>query len=127
MRFKQLAVCAVVMVTLVVSSVATASSGFTGTYTTTIKSPAEIKGKWIMTFAKGVYTVRVDGGFRGRGHYSATGTTITLRESGETGCGGSGTYTWRKSGSTLRFVNKREARSCELRAVVLSHRFRQVR
>jgi hypothetical protein len=126
MCLKQLVVGALVIVTLVVSSVASASSGFTGTYTTTIKSPAEIKGKWVVTFAKGVYTVRVDGDFRGRGRYSATGTTITLRESGETGCGGSGTYAWKKSGSTIRFVNKREARSCELRAVVLSRLFRQV-
>jgi hypothetical protein len=126
MRFKRFVLAAVVIAALGLSSVASAGSGFAGTYTTTIKSPAEIKGKWVVTFAKGVYTVRVNGDFRGSGRYAATGTTITLRE-GNSGCGGSGTYAWEKTGSTLRFVNKREARSCELRAVVLTHLFRQVR
>jgi hypothetical protein len=50
-----------------------------------------------------------------------------LRESADRGCGGSGTYAWKKSGKTLRFIRKRESPSCQGRAAVLAHPFTQVR
>ena len=44
------------------ASVALAAGGLAGTYTTTVKSPAQLKGKWAITFAKnGTYTVAVNG------------------------------------------------------------------
>lgn len=127
MRVKRSVFAAVVVAVLGVSPVAFAGGGLAGTYTTTIKSPAQIKGKWVVTFAKGAYTVKQNGEARARGRYSATATTITLRESADNGCGGSGTYAWKKSGKTLSFVRKREAPSCQARAAVLAHRFTQLR
>ena len=119
---------AVVVVALTLCSVALGAAGVTGTYTATIKSPTEIKGTWVVTFARGGrYTVALNGKGLARGTYSASATTITLRESSAAGCGGTGTYAWKKSGQTLRFMRKREAPACQGRAAVLAHPFVQVR
>jgi hypothetical protein len=127
MRFQLLSLAAAIGA-LVVSSAALAAGGLTGKYTTTISSPAQIKGKWTVTLAKsGVYTVALNGKVGARGKYSATATTVTFREPASTGCGGSGTYAWKKSGSILRFMRKRESPRCQVRAAVLAHRFTQVR
>ena len=129
MRFdwtKQLVLAVAVLAALTMSSVAFAGGGVAGTYATTIKSPAELKGKWVVTFTKrGTYTVALNGKALARGKYTATATTITLRE--PSGCGGTGTYTWKRSGKTMTFVRKREAKACQVRAAVLAHRFTQVR
>ena len=126
MRHVALFVAALVAA-LALSAVALAAGGVAGTYATTIKSPAQVKGKWVLKLAKGgTYTVALNGKRLARGTYSATATTITLRESAANGCGGSGTYAWKKSGKTLTFVRKREAASCQGRAAVLAHRFTQV-
>jgi hypothetical protein len=123
---RRFALVAVVMVALGLSSVALAAGGVAGTYTTTIKSPSELKGKWALTLAKsGTYAVALNGKAMARGRYSATATTITLRE--PAGCGGSGTYAWTRSGKTVTFIRKRESASCQARAAVLAHRFTQVR
>jgi hypothetical protein len=118
---------AAVIVALAVSSAALAGGGVVGTYTTTISSPSELKGRWVLTLAKGgTYKVALNGKALARGRYSATATTITLREPGDTGCGGSGTYAWKRSGKTMRFVRKRESPACQARAAVFAHRFTQV-
>ena len=123
---ERIACVAVVILALAVSSVALAAGGVVGTYTTTIDSPSALKGKWVLTLGKsGTYTVALNGAALARGTYSATATTITLRE--PDGCGGTGTYAWKKSGKTMRFVRKRESPSCPERAAVLAHRFTQVR
>jgi hypothetical protein len=97
-----------------------------GTYSTTIKSPPQLKGKWVLTLAKGgTYRVALNGNALARGRYTATAATITLRETD--GCGGTGTYAWKRSGKTMSFTRKREAPSCQTRAAVLAHRFTQVR
>jgi hypothetical protein len=119
---------AAVIAMLAVSSVALAAGGLVGTYSTTVKSPAQLKGKWAITFAKGgSYTVRVNGEAVARGRYSSTATTITLDRERGSGCTGAGTYAWKKAGKTVTFTKKRESASCEARAFVLSHRFMQVR
>jgi hypothetical protein len=113
---------------LVLSAEALAGGGLSGKYTTTISSPAQIKGKWTLTLAKsGVYTVALNGKVGARGRYSSTATTITFREPESTGCGGSGTYAWMRSGSSLTFIRKRESPACQPRALILAHRFTKVR
>jgi hypothetical protein len=113
---------------LAMSSVALAGGGLSGTYTTTVKSPAQLKGKWAITFAKGgTYTVAVNGQAVARGRYASTATTITLDRERGSGCTGAGTYSWKKSGRTLTFTRKRESPSCQARALVLGHLFTQVR
>ena len=112
---------------LAISAVALASGGLSGTYQTTIKSPAQLKGTWSLTFAKGgKYTVAVNGQPVARGLYSTTGTTVTFVRERGSGCSGAGTYGWRKSGRAMTFTRKRESSSCEARATVLAHRFTQV-
>jgi hypothetical protein len=129
MRLKwtgRIACVVVVILALGISSVALAAGGVVGTYATTVKSPPQLKGKWVLTLAKGgTYTVALNGEALARGTYSATATTITMRE--PDGCGGTGTYAWKKSGKTMRFIRKRESSSCPERAAVLTHRFTQVR
>ena len=124
---ERIACVAVVILALAVSSVALAAGGVAGTYSTTIKSPAQLKGKWAITFAKGgTYTVAVDGQTVARGRYTSTATTITLDRERGSGCTGAGTYAWKRSGKTVTFVRKREAPSCQGRAAVLAHRFTRV-
>lgn len=114
-----------VVAALALSSAALAGGGgVTGKYSATIKSPAQIKGTWGVNFKKGgVYEVSLNGEVVSHGKWTATATTLTLRE--PTGCGGTGTYAWKKADRVLRFTRKREAAGCEARAAVLSHPFRQ--
>ena len=116
------------IVALAMSSAALAAGGLSGTYATTIKSPAQLKGKWAITCAKrGSYTVAVNGETVARGRYTSTATSITLDRERGSGCTGAGTYAWKKSGKYVTFTRKRESASCQARALVLSHRFTQVR
>jgi hypothetical protein len=118
----------VFILALSASSVALAAGGVVGTYTTTIKSPSELKGKWRLTLTNsGTYTATLNGEDRARGKYSATATTITLREPAASGCGGTGTYAWKRSGKTIRFTRRREAPACQARTMVFAHPFTQVR
>ena len=124
---KRLVFAAVAIVALGVCSVVLAAGGLVGAYTATIKSPAEIKGKWRLTLAKsGAYTVALNGDTVARGKYSATAKTITFRREMGSACKGTGTYAWKKAGKTVRFTRIREAASCDGRAAVLTRRFTQV-
>lgn len=124
---QRFALSAVVIFAVVFSSSALAAGGITGSYAATVKSPAHLKGKWILTLQKsGTYRVALNGKRLARGTYSATATTITLREDAHMGCGGTGTYAWKRSGNTLTFTRKRESPKCPERVVVLGHRFTKV-
>ena len=117
-----------VVLALGVSSVALAAGGLAGTYTTTLKSPAELKGAWKLTLAQGgSYVVALNGQNVARGRYSSTATTITFDRERGSGCTGAGTYAWKKSGKYVTFVRKHESSSCKGRAIVFTHRFTQVR
>lgn len=121
-------VVAAVAAAIAVSSVALAAGGFSGTYATTINSPAQLKGRWVLTFAQGgSYTVAVNGQAVARGKYTSTAKTITLDREQGSGCTGAGTYAWKRSGKTMTFVRRRETSSCQARALVLGHRFTLVR
>jgi hypothetical protein len=121
-----IALAAVTVLALVVSSPTLASGGVAGTYSTTLKSPASLKGKWVLALAKdGTYRVALNGRALARGTYTASAATITLRE--PDGCGGTGTYAWKRSGTTMSFTRKREAPSCQARAAVLARPLTQVR
>ncbi len=124
---RQLAAAALVVAALAASSLALAAGTLNGKYATTIKSPPNLKGTWVLNLqAGGTYTVALNDRALARGTYSATATTITLREPAANGCGGSGKYTWRKSGKTLRFTRITESPQCAARAGVLVHTFVQV-
>jgi hypothetical protein len=123
-----LASLAAAIAALAFSSVAPASGSVAGTYTTTVASPAQFKGKWALVLAKGgAFAVKLDGQVVARGKYTSTPTTITFGRELGSPCAGAGTYAWKKSGKTMTFVKKREAPSCQGRALVLGHRFRRAR
>ena len=116
------------IVSLGVSTMALGAGGVAGTYRTTITKSNHLNGKWVLVLAKGgTYSVAQNGRILARGRYSATATTITFSREPASGCLGSGTYVWKKSGKTMTFVRKREAASCRARAEILGHRYIQVR
>jgi hypothetical protein len=121
-----LATAVAVFAALALSPGASAAGGISGTYTTTVKSPAQLKGRWVLTLAPGgSYTVAWNGQAVARGRHTSTAKTITLDREQGSGCSGAGTYAWKRSGQTVSFTKKRESGSCQARAVVLSHRFTQ--
>jgi hypothetical protein len=124
---KRFTIAASVVVALALSSVALAGGTLAGKYATTIMSPAEFKGTWVLNLAKGgTYTVANNGQIFVRGKYSATGSKITFgHESGQGSCPKTGKYTWKKSGKTLRFTRISEAPACSGRSGVLAHAFTQ--
>lgn len=113
-----------VLAALALPSLAFAGATLTGKYTTRIAAPAEFKGSWSLTFAKGgSYTVANAGHIVIRGKYSTSGSKITFsHETGPLACAKTGTYTWRRSGTTLRFARRNDA-ACTGRAGVLAHEF----
>ena len=123
---KLLAILALGVAAVAASSLALAEGTLNGKYATTIKSPPDLKGTWVLKFQKGgIYTVALNGTVLTRGKYSATARRITLREPAVNGCGGRGKYTWRKSGKRLRFTRITESPKCAARAAVLAHTFSQ--
>ena len=120
-------VVAAVAAAIAVSSVALAAGGVAGTYAATIKNSNHLNGKWVLVLKGGTYTVAQNGNTLARGKYSATATTITFAREPASGCAGSGTYAWKKSGKTITFVRMREHPSCQARAEILGRRFTQVR
>jgi hypothetical protein len=108
---------------------ANAGGTLAGKYRTTIKSPAEFKGTWVLTLAKGgTYTVVHNGQILVRGKYSATRSRITFgHETGNGACAKSGIYTWKKTARTLKFTRVSDSPLCSGRSGVLAHTFTQRR
>jgi len=121
-------VLALSSVVLALSSVALAGGTVAGKYATTIKTPAEFKGKWVLNIAKGgIYTVANNGQIVVRGKYALAGSKITFgHESGAGACPKTGKYTWTKSGRTLKFTRITDAPVCSGRSGVLAHTFTQL-
>ncbi len=128
-QMKQLAIAASVVAALALSSVALAGGTLAGKYTTTIKSPAKFKGTWVINLAKGgTYTIMDNGQLLVRGKYSTTGSKITFgHETGNGACAKSGTYSWKKTGNTLKFTRVSDSAACSGRSGVLAHTFTQTR
>ena len=124
---KQLALSASLVVMLALSSVALASGTLAGKYITSIKSPAQFKGTWVLNLARGgTYTVVDNGQLLIRGRYATSGSRITFgHETGDGACAKSGTYTWKKTGKTLRFTRISDSPACSGRSGVLTHTFTQ--
>jgi hypothetical protein len=126
---KRFAIASWIVVALALSSAALAGGTLAGKYATTIKTPAEFKGKWVLNLAKGgTYTVANNGQIFVRGRYSVTGSKITFgHESGAGACPKTGKYTWKKTGTTLRFTRISDAPVCSGRSGVLASAFTQLR
>lgn len=126
---KRFTIAAAIIAVLALSSVALAGGSVAGKYRTTIKSPAAVKGTWVLNLAKGgTYTVATNGQVFVRGKYTVTGSTITFgRETGPGACPKSGKYTWKKVGRTLKFTRVSDSPACSGRSGVLAHPFTQPR
>jgi hypothetical protein len=126
---KRIALAASVAAVLASASLALAGGSLVGTYKTTIASPAQFKGTFALKLAPGgAYSVADDGHIIVRGKYTDSGSKITFgHETGEGACAKSGTYTWTKSGKTLRFKRMSDAATCSGRITILSHALTQSR
>lgn len=116
---------------LVLPSLALAGSGLPGTYSTkiTAASAGQFKGTWTLKFAKaGAYTVSHGGAILITGKYTTSGAKVTLgHEKGPAACKPAATYTWKHSGTSLKFTKvKDSAAACSGRIMVLSRAFTQV-
>jgi hypothetical protein len=98
-----------------------------GTYRTTIKEPASLKGKWRIEFHAGTDTDSLNGTQLASGTYTISGTTISFAQpavpagSPET-CETPGTYTFGIHGRTLKFTKISDPCN-SVRSELLSHRF----
>jgi hypothetical protein len=125
---KRFTIATFAVVVLALSSAALAGGTAAGRYATTIKSPAAFKGTWVLTLAKGgTFTVASNNRILVRGKYVVTGSRITFgRETGQGACPKTGTYTWKKSGKTLRLTRVSDSPLCSGRSGVLAHTFTQL-
>jgi hypothetical protein len=124
-RIRRVAIASIAVVALAAAPTALAGVGLPGQYRTSIASPAQFKGTWVIRFAAaGTYTVVDNGHVLVRGRYSTSGSKITFgHETGEGACAATGTYTWTRSGASLRFARTHDAPACTGRAGILAHRF----
>ena len=120
---RRIALAASVAAVLASPSLAVAGGSLAGTYKTTIASPAQFKGTWVLKFAPaGSYTVADNGHVIVRGKYTDSGSKITfVHETGQAACAKAGTYTWTKSAKTVRFKRISDPASCSGRITILSH------
>jgi hypothetical protein len=125
---KRIAIACAAAAALAVGGASAAAGGLSGTFKTKIAGApaAQFDGVWTITVARnGRYTIALGGKTLIAGAATVRASTIAFgRESGPaacTGAQGTGVYTWRRSGKTLRFT--RTSDRCPGRAFVLAHVF----
>lgn len=128
---KRIAIVAVLVVGLAMSSVALAASTFSGTYKTKIHSTAlggALNGKWTIKFKGGHYTVKFKGKLEVKGNYLIKGQKVTVHDtSGPGKCPGTGTYKFKATGNKLRFTKISDSNpACLGRVTVLKGTFTKV-
>ena len=102
-----------------------------GTYQTTIKEPASLKGVWRIEFHAGTDTDYLNGTKVASGTYTISGSTITFAQpavpagSAQT-CQTPGTYTFRLPGRTLTFTKISDPCN-SVRSEILSHVYIHIR
>jgi hypothetical protein len=107
---------------LALPSVAFAGALPLGKYKTNVKTPARLKGTWVLDFLKGgKYTIADNGAVVVRGHFTSTSRIYLSNETGPAACSQFGAYAWKRAGKTLRFTKLSD--SCAGRASVLGHIF----
>ena len=93
-----------------------------GKYTTSVKTPARLKGIWVLNFMQGgKYTITDNGVVVVRGHFTSTSRIYLSNETGPAACTQFGVYAWERAGKTLRFTKVSDP--CVGRAAVLGHPF----
>ncbi len=124
---KRLALLTAVIACLSLTSLAFAANSPSGTYRAQITSNlygGQLKGTWEISFKNGAYTVINKGTPVVRGSYTVSGTKMTLTDrSGKALCLGPGTYTFKVTGSSLKFTKVKDTTACAARSAVLAGSF----
>jgi hypothetical protein len=120
---KRLAVGVTLIAALALPSVLLASGGFPlGKYTANVKTPARLKGVWVLNFVKGgKYAISDNGAVVVRGHFTSTSRIYLSGETGPAACPQAGVYSWKRTGKTLKFTKVSDP--CAGRASVLKLAF----
>ena len=116
---KRLAVCVSMIAALVLPTVVLADGALPlGKYRANVKTPARLKGIWVLSFMKGgKYTITDNGAVVVRGHFTSTSRVYLSNETGPAACPQFGVYAWKRTGKTLKFTKVSDP--CVGRAVVL--------
>jgi hypothetical protein len=120
---KRLAICATMVAALALPSALLASGSLPlGKYTATVKTPARLKGLWVLNFMKGgKYAISDNGAVVVRGHFTSTSRIYLSGETGPAACPQPGVYAWKRTGKTLKFTKVSDP--CTGRASVLKLAF----
>jgi hypothetical protein len=120
---KRLALGASIIAALALPAVVLAGSNLPlGKYTTTVKTPARLKGIWVLDFMKGGrYTITDNGAVVVRGHFTSTSRIYLSNETGPAACSQFGVYSWKRTGKTLKFTKVSDP--CVGRPTVLARPF----
>jgi hypothetical protein len=126
---RRLTVFLVLAATLALSGAALAGGKLRGTYMTKVNNAGQFTGTWTMNiFGGGKYTILLNNALLIRGTWTNRGSKVTFgQESGAAACVPSGTYSWKRTGKTLKLTKVRDSAAlCAGRILVLSHPFTQV-
>jgi hypothetical protein len=119
---RRLAAVASMIALLALPSVALAAGLPPGKYTAKVTTPANLKGTWVLNFARGgTYTIADNGAVVVRGHFTSTSMIYLSGEKGPAACPQFGVYRWKRSGKTLRFTKVSDP--CAGRVAVLHNPF----
>jgi hypothetical protein len=125
-HMRRLALLLALAAGLVFPGAALAAPTLAGKYTMKITAAGQFKGTWTLTFTKaGGYTVAHAGAVLVTGKYTVSGSKVTLgNEKGPLSCSGSGKYSWKRTGTALRFTKVNDSpAACAGRIYVLSRVF----
>lgn len=103
----------------VTAAAAAGASGLSGTYTTTITSPAGLAGTYRITFTPGHWSVR--GRISRSGTDTISGHQITIHGTGP--CRSAGTYRFALGRSTVRFTTISDP--CPRAALITAHTWKR--
>ena len=117
---KRLAVCVSVIAALALPMAVLANGALPlGKYRANVKTPARLKGVWVLNFMKnGKYTITDNGAVVVHGHFTSTSRIYLSNETGPAACPQFGVYAWKRTGKTLKFTKVSDP--CTGRAAVLS-------
>lgn len=99
------------------AAAALASGGLSGTYKTTLTKPSYLRGTYKITFTPGRFTVHGPHRYVTHGSDKISGSKITIHGGGQ--CTASGTYTFKRSGSSLSF--KKVHDPCPRASLITAH------
>ena len=128
---RRLTVALAVIAALALVPAALAAGGLSGKYKTVIKGDTALggalNGTWTIKFTRGHYAVADNGKVVIHGVNTYTGNTITFTDkSGPDACKGTGKYTFKVTGTKVKFTKVSDTAACAGRQAVLNHTFTKV-